>query len=103
VVSFTHQLLYAQGKSPRYPLDRRLGGPRAVLDTVVKRKILSPAGNRTLEPRSSSPYFVKFSPHRKLFEIKVVKLKNESTFYDMNKCFVSNNFLRKAIGLFLDR
>jgi hypothetical protein len=30
-------------------------GPRAVLDTVVKRKIPSPAGNRTLELRSSSP------------------------------------------------
>jgi hypothetical protein len=25
-------------------------GPRAVLDAVVKRKIPSPAGNRTLEP-----------------------------------------------------
>jgi len=38
VVSFTPQLLYPQGKSPWYPLDRRLSGPRAILDTVVKRK-----------------------------------------------------------------
>jgi hypothetical protein len=30
-------------------------GPRAVLDAVVKRKIPSPAENRTLEPRSSIP------------------------------------------------
>jgi hypothetical protein len=30
-------------------------GPRAVLDAVVKGNIPSPAGNRTLEPRSSSP------------------------------------------------
>jgi hypothetical protein len=30
-------------------------GPRAVLDAVVKRKIPIPTGNRTLEPRSSSP------------------------------------------------
>jgi hypothetical protein len=29
--------------------------PRAVLDAVVKRKISSPAGNRTLELRSFSP------------------------------------------------
>jgi hypothetical protein len=29
--------------------------PRAILDAVVKRKIPSPHGNRTLEPRSSSP------------------------------------------------
>jgi hypothetical protein len=29
-------------------------GPRAVLDTVAKRKIPSPAGNRTIQTRSSS-------------------------------------------------
>jgi hypothetical protein len=34
--------LYPQGKSPSYPLDRKLGGPRAVLVAVVKRKIPSP-------------------------------------------------------------
>jgi hypothetical protein len=28
VVSFTPRLLYPQGKSPWYPLDRRLGGPQ---------------------------------------------------------------------------
>jgi hypothetical protein len=33
--------LYHQGKSPWYPLDRRLGGPRAILDAAVKRKIPS--------------------------------------------------------------
>jgi hypothetical protein len=42
MVSFTPQPLYPQGKSPRYPLDRRLGGCTAVLDAVVKRKIPSP-------------------------------------------------------------
>jgi hypothetical protein len=29
VVSFTSQPLYPQGKSPWYPLDRRLGGPKS--------------------------------------------------------------------------
>jgi hypothetical protein len=29
VVSFTLRLLYPRGKSPRYPLDRRLGGPQS--------------------------------------------------------------------------
>jgi hypothetical protein len=29
VVSFTHRSLYPQGKSPWYPLDRRLGGPQS--------------------------------------------------------------------------
>jgi hypothetical protein len=35
VISFTHWLLY-----PRYPLDRRLGGPRVGLDAVERSKIL---------------------------------------------------------------
>jgi hypothetical protein len=39
VVSFKPRSLYPQGKNPRYPLDRRLGGP---LEAVVKRKIPSP-------------------------------------------------------------
>jgi hypothetical protein len=29
MVSFMPQLLYPQGKSPWYPLDRRLGGPQS--------------------------------------------------------------------------
>jgi hypothetical protein len=28
VVSFMSQLIYPKGKSPRYPLNRRLGGPQ---------------------------------------------------------------------------
>jgi hypothetical protein len=42
----------------RTPATHWIGGwvdPRAVLDAVVKRKIPSPAGNRTLGPRPSSP------------------------------------------------
>jgi len=31
-------LLYPWGKSPWYPVDRRLDGPRAGLDAVTKRK-----------------------------------------------------------------
>jgi hypothetical protein len=35
-------------KRPRYPLDRRLGGPpRTALDTVAKKKSLTPVRNRT--------------------------------------------------------
>jgi len=37
VVSFTPWLLYTWGKDPQYSMDRRLGGPRTVLDAVVKR------------------------------------------------------------------
>jgi hypothetical protein len=41
VVSFTPQSLYPRGKSLRYPLDMRLGGPH-ILDAVEKREIRSP-------------------------------------------------------------
>jgi hypothetical protein len=45
VVSFTPRPLYTQGKSPRYRVVAR-----AVLDTVVKRKIPSP--RRESNPRA---------------------------------------------------
>jgi hypothetical protein len=38
------------GKDPWYPLDRRLGDPRAVLDAVVKRKI--PSSRPESNPRT---------------------------------------------------
>jgi hypothetical protein len=40
-----------QGKNSLRPLDRRLGGPRDILDTaILKRKIPSPTGNGILKP-----------------------------------------------------
>jgi hypothetical protein len=56
MVIFTPRLLYPQGKIPWYPLDRRLGGPPEPFWTRWWReKFPALAGNRTLEPRSSSP------------------------------------------------
>jgi hypothetical protein len=52
VVSFTPRLLY-----PRYPLDRRLGGPQSQsrCRRCGEEKIFYPTGTWTLAPRSSSP------------------------------------------------
>jgi hypothetical protein len=44
VVRFTLRQLYPRGKSPRYPLYRRLDSPRAGLDDVEKRKFLTLSG-----------------------------------------------------------
>jgi hypothetical protein len=44
VVSFTPRSLCLRKKSPQYPLDRRLGGPRAGLDDVENRKFLTLQG-----------------------------------------------------------
>jgi hypothetical protein len=41
------QSIYPWGKSPWYPLDRRLVGPRASPDAVVKKKFPVPARNQT--------------------------------------------------------
>jgi hypothetical protein len=56
VVSFTPQPFYTRGKSPRYPLDRRLGGPQRRSARCAEEKILDPTRTRTLTPWLSSPY-----------------------------------------------
>jgi hypothetical protein len=42
VVSFTPRPLYSQGKSPWYPLDRRLGGPQSRSGHRVEEKNSQP-------------------------------------------------------------
>jgi hypothetical protein len=54
MVSFTPRPLYSHGKSPRYPLDSRLGGPQIRSGHGVEKK-----HSQTLpgiEPRSQSLY-----------------------------------------------
>jgi hypothetical protein len=55
VVSFTPWPLYPWGKSPLYPLDRRLGGPQSWSGQRGEEKILDSTETRTLLIRSSSP------------------------------------------------
>jgi hypothetical protein len=53
VVSFTSRPFYARGRKPRFPSDRRLGGPqrRSGRGGELKKILLMP----NIEPRSSSP------------------------------------------------
>jgi hypothetical protein len=53
VVSFTPRPLYPQGKSPWYPLDRRLGGPQSLSGLGGEEKNSQPLPG--LEPQLSSP------------------------------------------------
>jgi hypothetical protein len=53
VVSFTPRPLYAQGKSPRYPLMRRLGGPQSRYRTGGEEKNSHPLPG--LEPLIIQP------------------------------------------------
>jgi hypothetical protein len=54
-----------RGKSPRYPLDRRLGGPQSGLDDLEKRKFLTPPGlelqSLSRPARSQSLYRLRYS------------------------------------------
>jgi hypothetical protein len=55
VVSFTPRPIYLRGKSPRYPLDRRLSGPQNRSGERGEEKILDTTGTRTPTTLSSSP------------------------------------------------
>jgi hypothetical protein len=45
VVNFTPWPLYSRVKSPRYPLDRRLGGPQSRSGRFGEEKILDSSGS----------------------------------------------------------
>jgi len=47
VVSFTLRSLYIRGKSPRYPLDRRLGGPQNRSECGEEKNSQPPPGIET--------------------------------------------------------
>jgi hypothetical protein len=76
VVSFTSQLLYLRGKSPRYPLDRRLGGPRNQSGCCEEEKILDPTStwksNPSVVQTVASPYTVCAIPSCGILWIKYV-------------------------------
>jgi hypothetical protein len=55
VVSFTPQPLYPRGKSLRYQLDRRLGGPQSRFGRHGEEKILECTEAQTPTPLASSP------------------------------------------------
>jgi hypothetical protein len=54
-ISFTPRLLYSWGRSPRYPLDRRLRGPQSLSGRREEENSFAPTKTRTPTPRSSSP------------------------------------------------
>jgi hypothetical protein len=74
VASLTTRPLYPRGKSPRHPLDRRLGRPQSRSGRRGKEKILGPTGTRI-----RTPIFV---PQIALaIGIFVVTLKSSNNFY----------------------
>jgi hypothetical protein len=75
VVSFTPRPLYPQGKSPLYPLDRRLGGPQSLSGRSGEEKNTQPPPG--IEPRSSDR--PGRNPKPELKEEDVKDAENDST------------------------
>jgi hypothetical protein len=65
VVSFTPRPVYPWGKSPLYPLERRLGGPQSQFGRRGEENILDPAETRT--PTLSLPSWLNTLSHDSQF------------------------------------
>jgi hypothetical protein len=88
--------LYPRGKDPRYPLDRRLGGPRAGLDAEARRKILCPCrGSNPERPaRSQTQHWLSYCGS--IFSV-------DPTIYGMLKCLNILISLRVGLNLLVHR
>jgi hypothetical protein len=105
VVSFTPRPLYPQGKSPLYPLDRRLGGSQGLYGRGVEEKNSQPPPG--FEPQSSdsparsqSLYQLNYtgSCTREVFDSNLGRLTAipDSCFPGFTQCLQSNNTLEQA-------
>jgi hypothetical protein len=63
VVSFTPRPLYPREKSPRYPLDRRLGGLQSRSGRFGEGKIFDPTGTRTPTPSIVQPVASRYTDY----------------------------------------
>jgi hypothetical protein len=69
VVSFTPLPLYPRGKSPRYPLDRRLGEPQSRSGPCEQEKNLALPG---IEPGPELPNHFLFTTHQSFYHRRYV-------------------------------
>jgi hypothetical protein len=75
VVSFTSLPLYPRRKIPRYPLNRRLVGPKAGLDAVEMRQISCPY--REANVGGPTPRLVTIPTERSRIILYVILLQSE--------------------------
>jgi hypothetical protein len=99
VVSFTPQPLYDREKSPRYPLDRRLGGPQSRSGLRGEEKILDPTGTRTPTPRSSSPKPVAIPTALFWLQIGVYRLYKSIKLLTLNSMYAGCAVLLEVIKI----
>jgi hypothetical protein len=96
MVSFTPRPLYPQGKSPSYPLDRRLGGPQGRSGRGGEEKNSQPPPG--IEPQNPdhpirSPMLYRLSYHCSLSLIKLdEKCNSDSLYSTAGRHVVTNTF-----------
>jgi hypothetical protein len=87
------QMLIPWGKSPQYPLDRRLGGPESWSGCCgVEKTFLSLPG---IEPQPSSLYPVTILTHWE----KVEKIEVQTIMYHMNLLFIKFSVYGYEMGI----
>jgi hypothetical protein len=72
VVSFTPRPLYSRGKSPRYPLDRKLGGPQSRSGRRGEEKILALPGHELRLVASRYTDWAIPAPESSMLRIKLI-------------------------------
>jgi hypothetical protein len=97
-----------QGKSPQYPLNRRLGGPQNESGERGEKKNIALTGTRTLTPRPSSPQPDPVPPVLYLFKISfkrwcLVVFYSVLWSADLVVCFACVNQQSVHVGLHLKR
>ena len=63
---------FTPGKNPHFPLNRRLGGPRASLDIWTEEKYLAPARIWMLDGPASSLVTIPTMPHQLIGELLII-------------------------------
>jgi hypothetical protein len=88
MVSLTFRPLHHRGKSPRYPLDRRLGGPQSLSGRYGEMKILDSNSDPSVVQVVASRYTTNTDIPRRIFWItkRVPKYNIESALQCSTKC-----------------
>jgi hypothetical protein len=94
VVSFTSRPLYPRGKSPRYLLDRRLGGPQNQSERHAEVKILDPHRDSNSDPSVVQPIASRYTdwaiPAHPKAQYRVEKRERHPELVHMSTAYFSN-------------
>jgi hypothetical protein len=95
VVSYTPWTLYSQGKSPWYPLDRRLGGPKSRFGNGGEDKNSQPLPG--LEPPIIQSVAQRYTTELFRFLIANISFENVAKFNSLEATVTNQNCIQEEI------